>query len=128
LIEIYKRSRNIKFIDLLRKIIYNGEHTIFYYMDIFYYHSNVNEKYISDNFIKDDLEQLESGDKVFKYPRSVFYLMTYYFLLKLFVYLHYYSNKEDLDELSNYLFNDIKSLDTHKANNINKMEYKGISY
>jgi hypothetical protein len=133
--EIYSKTKKEDFIKFLNNIlIVNNVHTIFYYMDIFYFHPFFKDDFVRSKFDVNVLNAVEFG-KVFKEGRNNNKFLTYYFLIKAFVYTYNYekdgNNKsitidyEILEKLESILYSDTQNLEIINNFNINKTEIKG---
>jgi hypothetical protein len=133
-IEIFRTTKKDEFIKFLNSLfIVNNVHTIFYYIDTFYFHPSYKDEILNEKFKSHVLDAVDSG-KVFKEGRNNNKLLTFYFLIKSFVYTYYYEKEnntitldyEFLEKLEFILTSDIQNLDIISQYNINKTEVKGI--
>jgi hypothetical protein len=134
-VEIYRTTKKDEFIKYLNSVlIVDNVHTIFYYIDMFYFHPSYNKDDYLEKFDKKVLDAVEFG-KVFKEGRNNNKSLTFYFLIKAFVYTYYYEKEESelaitldyefLEKLEFILISDIQNLEKISKFNINKTEIKG---
>lgn len=83
LLESHRVVKEDKFLDLLNDLFIWKNHTIFYYMDIYYYFNDIKSNTIKKRFDKEILKLIDST--FIKEGHIFVFLNSFHFLIKLFV-------------------------------------------